>query len=61
MKTHQLQLIPRDPQWKLDDHTREVGKAGLRNAREILRSTLATEAAAAAAIKEDAAEERRAA
>lgn len=38
VKTQQLQLIEATPIWKLDDHTKEIGRQGLTNARAILRS-----------------------
>jgi hypothetical protein len=42
----QLLLVcgsPEEPPWRLDDHTREVGRRGLQEAREALRRTAAAE------------------
>ena len=40
----QLLLVLCDQQpWRLDDHTREVGRRGLQEAREALRRTAAAE------------------
>lgn len=36
MATAQLQLIQSEPNWKLDQHTIEVGRAGLAQARAAL-------------------------
>lgn len=42
----QLILIDdRQPDWRLDEHTREVGKAGVAQARAALREALARSAA----------------
>lgn len=46
----QLILIEeRQPDWRLDEHTREVGRAGVARARAALREALARSAARAAA------------
>jgi hypothetical protein len=34
----QLVLIEQEPDWRLDDHTREVGRAGVAQARAALRA-----------------------
>ena len=37
----QLKLLEvNEPEWKLDEHTREVGKQGVEQAREALRRAL---------------------
>lgn len=36
----QLVLIEEAPEWRLDEHTREVGRAGLAQARKALREAL---------------------
>jgi hypothetical protein len=38
MATQMRLLDPVEDQWRLDEHTREVGLAGVRAAREALRS-----------------------
>lgn len=40
METRQLVLISDEPSrdWRLDDHTRQVGRAGIAAAREALRA-----------------------
>lgn len=59
VKTQQLKLIESDPVWKLDDHTREVGRVGLSNARAILHS--ARFAASESVTAEDESTHRQAA
>jgi hypothetical protein len=42
----QLQLLPgatTEPDWRVDEHTRDVGRHGIAQAREILRRTAARE------------------
>jgi len=34
----QLVLLEQEPDWHLDEHTREVGRAGLAQAREAMRA-----------------------
>lgn len=47
METRQLALITDDPSasrdWRLDDHTREVGRRGVAAARQALRAATAVE------------------
>jgi len=39
MRNHQLELISApSPGWKLSDDTKRIGREGIRNAREVLRS-----------------------
>lgn len=36
----QLLLLEPEPEWRLDEHTREVGRAGIAEARQALRAAL---------------------
>ncbi|MGH9246211.1 MAG: hypothetical protein ACRD29_18255 [Acidimicrobiales bacterium] len=36
----QLALIETEPDWRLDDDTREIGREGIAQAREALRAAL---------------------
>ena len=42
MKSAQLQLISTEQSWKLDEHTIEVGRAGLAAARAALANAVPT-------------------
>ena len=44
----QLILLEQDAEWRLDEHTREIGRAGVAKAREALRDARQRAAAAAA-------------
>jgi hypothetical protein len=43
----QLVLLEQEPEWRLDEHTREVGRAGLAKARAALREAAQRSAAVA--------------
>ena len=36
----QLVLLEQEPEWHIDEHTRDIGRAGLAEARQALRSAL---------------------
>ncbi|HSL60120.1 MAG TPA: hypothetical protein VK866_19895 [Acidimicrobiales bacterium] len=44
METTQLALITEEPtEWRLDDHTRELGRKGIAEARRAVQAALAAE------------------
>lgn len=42
---YELQVVEGGSEWKLDDHTVKIGRAGLRNARQALHQARPTDTA----------------